>query len=111
MVADAFFVVMRVGVFAVVFGFFGCRRVWNCLAFSPAAPPPEPVEKLPGSFFEDSFETEIIKNAAISTRMMWMVTDTTKPSPPTRCHSGRRRLGTTSSDGGSLTVGNIRTQR
>ena len=110
-VAEALFVVIRAGVFAVVFGLFGCSRVWNCLAFSPAAPPPEPVAKLPGSFLTDSFVTEIIRKAAISTKMTWMVTDTTKPSPPTRCHSGRRRLGTTSSEGVSLTGGNIRTQR
>jgi hypothetical protein len=36
MVAVALFEVMRVGVFAVVLGFFGCRRVLNCLARSPA---------------------------------------------------------------------------
>jgi hypothetical protein len=31
-VAVVFLEVMRAGVLAVVFGFFGCRRVWNCLA-------------------------------------------------------------------------------
>jgi hypothetical protein len=62
--------VMRVGVFAVVLGFLGCRRVLNCLALSPAAPPPEPVVKELGSFFADSLDTEIIRKAAISIRSM-----------------------------------------
>jgi hypothetical protein len=53
------------------------------------------VAKLAGSFFTDSFVTEMIKKAAINTRRAWMVTETMKPSPPNRCHSVRRRLGTT----------------
>ena len=39
MVADAFFDMMRAGVFATDLGFLGWARVLNCLALSPAAPP------------------------------------------------------------------------
>ena len=70
MVAVVLLEVMRVGVLAVVLGFLGCRRVLNCLALSPAAPPPEPVAKELGSFFADSLDTEIIRKAAISIRSM-----------------------------------------
>ena len=80
---------MRVGVFAVVLGFFGCRRVLNCLARSPAAPPPEPVANELGSFLADSLVTEMMRKAAMSTRTTWMATEATKPSPPNFCQNVR----------------------
>ena len=82
--------VIRVVVFAIDFGFFGCARVLKALALSPAAPPPEPVEKLSGSFFTESVTVEMTQIAAMRISAPWISSEMVRPSPPSRCQKPRR---------------------
>ena len=81
--------VIRAAFFASVLGFLGWTRVLNCLARSPAAPPPWPVEKESGSFLIESVTVEITQIAAMMIRIRWMIREMVRPSPPKRCQKVR----------------------
>ena len=81
--------VMRAAFFAIVLGFLGWARVLNCLALSPAAPPPWPVEKESGSFLTESVTVEITQIAAMRMRTRWMISEMVRPSPPSFCQKVR----------------------
>ncbi|NBR32871.1 MAG: hypothetical protein EBT84_12080 [Sphingomonadaceae bacterium] len=102
MVAVELLEVMRAAFLAIDLGFLGWARVLNCLALSPAAPPPWPVEKESGSFFTESVTVEMTQMAAMRIRTRWMISEMVRPSPPSFCQNVRfERVACTSSAAGA----------